>query len=232
MYNVIKLPITCWAEEDRPREKLLSKGRHILTDAELLAIILGSGTRDESAVDLSRRILNESGNNLDKLSKLTINELRQFNGIGEAKAISIIAALELGRRRVSNSLPAEEPIIRSSEDTYSLIRAELEDLDHEEFWLLMLNRANKVIRKEQVSRGGMNSTVVDPKMIFRTALSHGACGLIVCHNHPSGGTKPSENDLRLTRRLSEAARLLEINLLDHLIVGANSYFSFADDGIL
>src|SRR5574337_1301804 len=201
MYNVIKLPITAWAEEDRPREKLISKGRHVLTDAELLAIILGSGTRDESAVDLSRRILVENGNSLDKLAKLSVTELKRFSGVGEAKAISIIAALELGKRRSSGLTPDEEPVIRSSADTYNLIRASLEDLDHEQFWLLMLNRANKLLRKEQVSRGGMNSTVVDPKMIFRTALTHGASGLIVCHNHPSGTTKPSENDLRLTRRL-------------------------------
>jgi DNA repair protein RadC len=227
-----KLPITMWADEDRPREKLVAKGRHILTDAELLAIILGSGNRNESAVDLARRILNENGNNLEKLSRLTVSELQNFSGVGEAKAISIVATLELGRRRNANLLPDEEPVIRSSADSYRLIRVELEDLDHEQFWVLLLNRGNKIIRKELVSRGGMNSTVVDPKLVFRSALTWGASGIVVCHNHPSGGIKPSENDIRLTRRLREAASFLEIALLDHIIVGANSYFSFADDGLL
>ncbi|HLG04364.1 MAG TPA: DNA repair protein RadC [Bacteroidia bacterium] len=232
MYSTNRIPITSWAEEDRPREKLVAKGRHVLTDAELLAIILGTGSRNESAVDLSRRLLSENENSLEKLSRLSVPELIKYDGIGEAKAISITAALELGRRRNAMTANDDELVIRASADGYNIIRPELEDLDHEQFWVILLNRGNKVLRKELISRGGMNATVVDPKLVFRAALSAGASGIVVCHNHPSGGIKASENDIRLTRRLREAAVLLEITLLDHIIVGANSYFSFADDGLL
>jgi DNA repair protein RadC len=232
MYKVVKIPISAWAEEDRPREKLLIKGRHVLSDAELLAIIIGTGNRQESAVDLAKRILMQAGNHLDRLARLSLADLRKFAGVGEAKAIGILAAFELGRRRNSGLAEEEPPMIRSSEDSYRVIRSELEDLDHEEFWVLILNRASRVIRKEQISRGGISSTVVDPKIIFKAALTHGASSIVVCHNHPSGNLIPSENDLRLTRRLTEAALFLEIDFIDHIIVGTNSYFSFADDGLL
>ncbi len=226
-----RLSIKEWAEDDRPREKLLLKGRHALSDAELLAILIGSGNRDESAVDLCKRILSGYDSNLDSLAKCSVNDLKKYRGMGEAKAISIVAAMELGRRRSANP-PAEMQPIRGSEDAWKIIQPVLCDLPHEEFWILLLNRANIVTRKEIISKGGMNSTVVDPKIIFKAALEHGACGIILCHNHPSGTVKPSEQDIRLTRRLMEGAGILDISLLDHIIVGAKTYFSFADDGLL
>jgi DNA repair protein RadC len=227
-----RLPITAWAKDDRPREKLLLRGRHMLSDAELLAIIIGSGSRNESAVELCKRILRDSGNSLDQLARLSINELKLFTGMGEAKALAIIAALEIGRRRTAALQDREETFIRTSADSWNLLRSELEDLDHEQFWVILLNRANRLIRKELVSKGGVNSTVVDPKVLYRLAIAHGASSMVVAHNHPSGSIKPSESDIRLTRRLREASIFMEIGLLDHIIVGTNSYFSFADDGIL
>ncbi|MCX6312748.1 MAG: DNA repair protein RadC [Bacteroidetes bacterium] len=232
MYAPVKLSIKEWAEDDRPREKLLLKGRSALSDAELIAILIGSGNRNESAVDLSKRILNTAENNLEKFSRMGISELKRFPGMGEAKALSILAALELGRRRNANITGEDSMKIRSSNDAYRIIRPDLEDLPHEEFWILVLNRPNTVIKKEIVSRGGMNATIVDPKIVFKIAVSNGACGLVLCHNHPSGAVKPSEQDIRLTKRLREAANILDIALLDHIIVGANTYFSFADEGLL
>ncbi len=232
MYAPVKLSIKEWAEDDRPREKLLLKGRSALSDAELIAILIGSGNRNESAVDLSKRILNTAENNLEKFSRMGISELKRFPGMGEAKALSILAALELGRRRNATITGEDSMKIRSSNDAYRIIRPDLEDLPHEEFWILVLNRSNTVIKKEIVSRGGMNATIVDPKIVFKIAVSNGACGLILCHNHPSGAVKPSEQDIRLTKRLREAANILDIALLDHIIVGANTYFSFADEGLL
>ena len=231
MYAEQRLSIKEWAEDDRPREKLTLKGRHSLSDAELLAILIGSGTRNESAVDLCKRILNDHRNSLDDLAKCAVSDLRKFRGIGEAKAITIVAAMELARRRVSAS-PAELPAIRSSEDAYRVISSTLSDLPHEEFWALLVNRANQVMKKCFISKGGMNSTVVDPKLIFKTVMDHNAGGLILCHNHPSGAVKPSQQDIALTRRISEGAAILDISLLDHIIVGAKTYFSFADDGLL
>lgn len=233
MYAPVKLSIKTWAEDDRPREKLLLKGRTALSDAELIAILIASGNRNESAVDLSKRILGSVENNLEKLSKLGITELKNFQGMGEAKALSIMAALELGRRR--NVLLTDEDDamkIRASKDAYRIIRPELDDLPHEEFWIMLTNRPHAVFKKEIVSRGGMNSTVVDPKIVFKIAVSNGACGIVLCHNHPSGGVKPSEQDIRLTKKLREAANVLDITLIDHIIVGANTYFSFADEGII
>jgi DNA repair protein RadC len=226
-----RLTIKAWAEDDRPREKLLLKGRQALSDAELLAILIGSGNRTESAVDLCKRILSDYANNLDSLARCSVSDLRKYRGMGEAKAISIVAAMELGRRR--SAAPAAEVLpITGSEEAWKVIAPVLSDLSHEEFWVLLLNRANVVMRKEIISKGGMNSTVVDPKIVFRAALDHGACGMILCHNHPSGSVKPSEQDIRLTRRLKEGAAILDISLLDHIIVGAKTYFSFADDGLL
>lgn len=232
MYAPLKLSIKAWAEDDRPREKLLLKGRQALSDAEIIAILIGSGNRNESAVDLSKRILASADNNLDKLARMGISELTGFDGMGDAKAISIIAALELGRRRTGAIKEDESMKIRSSSDAYRIIRTELDDLVHEEFWILILNRSNLVTKKEQVSRGGMNATIVDPKIVFKIAVSNMASGVILCHNHPSGGIKPSEQDIRLTKRLREAANVLDIALLDHIIVGANTYFSFADEGLI
>ena len=232
MYTEKRFSIKAWAEDDRPREKLLLKGRPSLSDAELLAILIGSGNREESAVELSKRMLLSAGS-LEKLAKYSVSDLRNFKGMGEAKAVSVIAAFELGRRKHCLMADEEESMkIRASADGYRIIRPELDDLIHEEFWVLMLNRANVVTKKEQISRGGMSSTLVDPKIVFKAAVSCGASSIVLCHNHPSGAVKPSENDIRLTKKIKSCADLLDIGLLDHIIVGANTYFSFADDGIL
>ena len=226
-----RLGILSWAEEDRPREKLILKGKASLSEAELLGILIGSGTRSLSAVDVCKLILQETGNDLNQLAKLTVKDLQKFKGIGEAKAISIVAALELGRRR-KESPPVKRPKITSSQDAYDAIKPELWDQPHEEFWLLMLNRANQVIRKERSSAGGVAGTVTDPKIIFKAALQHLASSLILVHNHPSGNLKPSEADIRLTKKLKEAGALLDIPVLDHLIFTDHGYYSFADEGIL
>lgn len=226
-----KLGIKAWAEADRPREKLLLQGRRNLTDAELMAILIGSGNRDETAVDLSKRILGSCQNDLEKLAKLTVKELSRFKGIGEAKAIAIVAALELGRRR-REAVAAEPEKIAFSKDAYHLLRPNLEDLPHEEFWLLLLNRANKVIGKSFVSKGGQSGTVVDPKMVFKMAIEQGAASLILAHNHPSGDVKPSDADVAVTKRLAELGKMLEISVYDHLIIANQKYFSMADEGII
>ncbi len=223
--------ILSWAEEDRPREKLLLKGKAALTDAELVAILIGSGTRDLSAVDLSKVILQKANNNLNELAKLSIKDLMKIKGIGEAKAISIAAALELGRRRKESEV-VRRPRISSSRDAYEQIQPYLLDLPHEEFWLLLLNRANEVIRPVQVSQGGVSGTVADPKIIFKLAIECLASAIILVHNHPSGNLKPSEADKDLTRRLASAGKLLEIPILDHLIFTDASYLSFADEGLM
>lgn len=224
------LNILKWAEEDRPREKLLLKGKGALSDAELIGILIGSGTRSMSAVDLSRIILKEVNNNLNDLAKLNVHDLQKFKGIGEAKAISIVSALELGRRR-KESEPIKLPAITCSKDVYDLMRPELLDLPHEEFWIIILNRANKVLKKKSISSGGISGTVADPKVIFKIALENGASSIILIHNHPSGNTKPSEADIKLTRKMKEAGILLEIPVLDHLIFTDNGYLSFADEGL-
>lgn len=225
------LSIKSWAEEDRPREKLLIKGRHVLTDAELIAILIGSGTKKESAVELSKRILAHFGNNLNELAKLSVYDLVKFKGIGEAKAISIVAALELGRRR-RESEPGKRERITSSRDIFQFMNAQFLDLPHEEFHVLLLNRSNAVIRKEFVSRGGVSGTVVDPKIIFKIALDNLASSIILCHNHPSGNLRPSEQDISLTKKIKEAGLLLEMPILDHLIITDTGYFSFADEGMM
>lgn len=225
------LPITAWAEEDRPREKMMLKGRQTLTDAELLAILLGSGTVGESAVSLARRLLLAVDNNLHELGKRSIHDLRRFKGVGEAKAIAIAAALELGRRRQLSDL-RERPRIGSSRDGYQAIAPLLTDLSHEEFWLLLLNKANEVMARERLSSGGMSGTVVDIKMVFKCALDARASGIIAVHNHPSGNLQPSMADQELTRRLRRAGEMLDLPLLDHLIVSERGYYSFADEGAL
>jgi DNA repair protein RadC len=225
------LGIKAWAEEDRPREKLLGKGRHVLTEAELIAIIIGSGSRDETAVELSKRVLVSVGNNMNDLGKLTIKDLMKFKGIGEAKAISIIAALELGRRRKETEAVKREKIVTSN-DVFEIMKSSLMDLPHEEFWLLMLNRANSIIKKELISRGGISATAVDVKIIFKSAVDNYASSIVVCHNHPSGNLKPSDADIKITKNIKEAAKIMEIPLLDHLIFTENGYYSFADEGMM
>jgi DNA repair protein RadC len=231
MYAEQRLSIKEWAEDDRPREKLLLKGRHVLSDAELLAILIASGNKDESAVDLCKRLLSDYKFNLDDLAKCSVAELKKYRGIGEAKAISIVAAMELGRRRQSAKSVELAPL-RTSNDCYQAISDVLNDLSHEEFWVLLVNRANQVMRRIMISKGGMNTVVVDPKIVFKTALDYGAGAIVLCHNHPSGTAKPSQADIQLTKRLQEGATILDISLLDHIIVGAKTYFSFADDGML
>lgn len=229
-YRPIK-GIRSWAEDDRPREKLLLKGRAALSDAELIAILIGSGNNEESAVDLSKRILASLNHDLAALSRLNVKDLIHFKGIGEAKAISIIAALELGRRRKSAE-PVRRPKITSSQIAFEQLYPFLSDLRHEEFWILMTDRSNRVIGVENVSKGGVTSTVADPKMVFRTALQHLACGVILCHNHPTGTMKPSKEDQDLTHQMILAGRSIDIAVLDHIIIGDGEYFSFADNGML
>ena len=220
-----------WATEDRPREKMLEKGREALSDAELLAILIRSGNNDESAVDLSRHILNDVGDNLITLSQLSINDLISYKGIGEAKAISIAAALELGRRR-RFAETAQQPHIQNSKDAFEYFYMRMSDISHEQFWVLLLNQANKVIKMVKVSDGGVNGTTADPKRIFKIALENNATAIMLCHNHPSGNVQPSESDKVLTRNLVNGGKLLEIKILDHIIVGIDKYFSFADSGLL
>ncbi len=219
-----------WSENDRPREKLIAKGKNALTDAELIAILIGSGNRNESAVALSKRILASVTHNIDALSKLSVKQLMSFNGIGEAKAIAIVAGLELGRRRREDILI--EPKITSSKDAFTIFYPMLGDLDHEEFWVLFLNNAKKVIQKKQISLGGKTSTIVDPRIVFRAALECGATAIILGHNHPGGTIDPSVADKNLTQKLKQAGFSLDINVLDHLIITEKNYFSFADESIL
>lgn len=226
-----KLTIKSWALDDRPREKLLAKGKSVLSDAELIAILIGSGNREESAVALSKRILQSVNNNLNKLAKLSVEELMQFKGIGEAKAISIITALEFGKRRQFEEVVVH-PKITSSKDVARLIQPIIGDLQHEEFWVLYLNNSNKVVAKQQISKGGLTATLVDVRLLYKRALELFAVGLVVCHNHPSGKLTPSSADIRLTQKIKEAGITLDIKLLDHLILTEKAYFSFADEDIL
>jgi DNA repair protein RadC len=223
------LTIKEWAQDDRPREKLQAKGKEALSDAELLAILLGSGTQKLTAVDVAKLLLSNIGNDLNALAKRSIKELMKEKGIGEAKAITIIAALELGRRRQLTDIK-ERPTIQSSKDAYNVIAPIIADLPHEEFWILLLNRANKVIGREQISSGGVSGTVVDAKILFKKAIEAVASGIILVHNHPSGNLTPSSADLDITKKLSEAGKVLEINILDHLIISEKGYYSFADEG--
>lgn len=224
--------IKTWAEADRPREKLLKLGRHNLTDSELLAILIRTGTKELTAVDVAKEILSACNNDITQLSKLSVNDLmKNHKGMGEVKAITIVAALELGRRRrEAEGLKKEK--ISGSADAFEILQPRMSDLTHEEFVVLMLNRANEVIGKYDLSKGGIAGTVVDPKLVFKAALEHLACGIILCHNHPSGNPKPSPEDLKLTKKLKDAGTLMEIDVLDHIIVAGDQYFSFADEGIL
>ena len=226
-----KLPITDWDIEDRPREKLLAKGIQSLSNAELIAILIGSGSKNESAVELSKRILSSVENNLNKLGRLNISELQKFKGIGEAKAISIVAAMELGKRRkVAEVLEREK--ITSSKDVFELFSSVLGDLSHEEFWVLFLDRSNKIIDKQKTSQGGVSGTVIDIKLILKQAIEKLASSIVLCHNHPSGNIQPSKSDIDITQKLYKAAKYMDINVLDHIIVTTNEYFSFADENII
>lgn len=220
-----------WSEDDQPREKLLYKGKNVLSDAELIAILIGSGSRNESAVDLCKRILQQNNNQLHQLQKQTIQQLMQFKGIGEAKAITIVAALELAKR-LQLSETKELTKINSSADACKLMQPLIGDLPHEEFWVLLLNNSNKVVYKLQLSKGGLTQTIVDIRLIYKTALEHLATAIILVHNHPSGQLNPSQADNDITQKIKKAGNTLDIKLLDHLIITQNNYFSFADEGIL
>ena len=226
-----KLVIKEWAAEDRPREKLLSKGISALSDAELLAILIHSGNREETAVELSQKILRSVQNNLNELGKLTVRDLQKFKGMGQAKAISVVAAMELGKRRGSTAVMEKKQITKSSE-VFQLLAPQLGDLPYEEFWVLFLNRSNRLIEKTKISQGGISGTVTDVRIILRHAIELQASSMIVCHNHPSGGLKPSQSDIDITKKLADAGQVMDVKLLDHLIVTDTSFFSFADEGLL
>ena len=220
-----------WAEGDRPREKLLQKGKMSLSDAELIAILIGSGSREESAVQLSKRILAASENKLNELGKLSVQQLTKFKGIGEAKAITIVAAMELGRRRRGEEAVRRKQIT-SADAVFEVMQPIIGDLGHEEFWILYLNNSNKILQKLQLSKGGITGTLVDVRLTLKKALELGAVALILAHNHPSGTLKPSMADKNITQKLKTASESLDIKVLDHIIVTEMSYFSFADEAIL
>jgi DNA repair protein RadC len=226
-----KNSIKNWAEEDRPREKLLLKGRSSLTDSELLAILIGSGSADLSAVELAKKIMNETKNNLNELAQLSLKDLMKFKGIGEAKAVTIAAALEMGRRRNTSEIIKNQKL-DSSNSVYQYLKPYLLDLKHEEFWIILLKRNLEIIKSEQVSSGGTAGTVVDPKIIFKIALENQASNIILAHNHPSGNLNPSQADLLITKKLLNAGEVLDIRIADHLIFTNNGYYSFADNGNL
>lgn len=229
--DVRALPISKWREGDRPREKLLNSGSAALTEAELLAILIGNGVKGASAVQLARNVLRLASDDLNELAKLKPSFLTQVKGIGEAKAIQISAAVELGRRRNALSI-VSKPQIRSSKDAFAVLQASLMDLSHEEFWVLTLNRANRVMNKIMVSKGGLAGTVADAKIIFQEALLGRAAAIIIAHNHPSGNLNPSQADREITKKLKNAGDFLDLPVLDHLIIGEGTYFSFADEGLL
>jgi len=219
------------SEDDRPREKFLLKGKSALSDSELLAIILGSGNTEESAVELAQKILKSVDNNWQNLSLLSIKDLMKFKGIGEAKAISIATALEIGRRKASQEIP-EKLIIKSSEQAYKILLPHLSDLRTEEFWVIFLNQKNQLIKTTQISKGGISATHVDVRVLFKEALENFSTNIIVAHNHPTGVLKPSEADIRMTKNIQNAGEILDIKLLDHIIIGENSFYSFAEAGLL
>ncbi|KOS06449.1 hypothetical protein AM493_10685 [Flavobacterium akiainvivens] len=223
--------IKYWAEDDKPREKLMLKGKAALSDAELIAILIGSGSRNESAVELSKRILKSVDNKLNALGKLSHKQLMGFKGIGEAKAVTIAAAMELGRRRREEE-GVDLKQITSSKAVFDIMQPIIGELPHEEFWIIYLNNSNKVIYKAQLSKGGLTGTVVDARLVFKTALEHNAVGIILSHNHPSGALNASDADRQITRQLKMAGQALDIKVLDHVIITEKAYMSFADEGIL
>jgi len=225
------LTIKSWAEDDRPREKMILKGRHSLSDAELLAIILGSGSRSQSAVELAQEMLLSVENNLDNFGKKTLKDLMKFKGVGEAKAISIMATIELGRRR-KDVEQVKKIKVRNAQIVFDYMSSYFKDLVHEEFYIVLLNRANEIIHKEQISKGGISGTVVDGKIIFKAAIDNSASAIILCHNHPSGQLFPSLQDEKITTELIGFGKMIDLPVLDHLIFTDNSYFSFADNGLM
>lgn len=224
-------PITSWQEDERPREKLMLKGKAALSNKELLAILIGSGTSKITAVDLCQDILHYVHHDLVQLGKLSLKDLMRFKGIGEAKAITIMASMELGRRRQAEHHPKVN-IIKSSKDIYHLLLADMSDLITEEFWVIFLNHRNKIIGKEKISAGGLTATVVDIRILFKQAIQRLATSIVLAHNHPSGTLKPSHADMQLTQKIKEAGKVLDVQLLDHLIIADSGYFSFADEGRL
>ncbi len=229
--NLKHINLKSLSEDDRPREKLMQMGRQHVSDAELLAIILGSGNLDETAIQLAQRILHEHNNDINAVAKLSVNDLKKFKGVGDAKAVNIVAAFELARRR-KNVDTKEDQKISSSKDAFEILNEKLADLPHEEFWMVLLNRANKVIKLESISKGGITGTVVDVRIIAKTAIENNTSSVILAHNHPSGNLKPSQNDLDITKKIKEALRIFDITLFDHLIIGDANYYSFTDEGIL
>lgn len=219
------------AQDDRPREKFLLKGKGSLSDSELLAIIMGSGSKDESALELARKILISVGNNWNQLSLLSVKDLMKFKGVGEVKAISIATALEIGRRRAGQEV-SEKPTISNSDDAYQVFKNQLSDLRAEEFWAVFVNQSNKIVHLSKLTQGGISQSIVDIRILFKTALDHFATGIIIAHNHPSGSLKPSREDINITKKIKEAGEFLNVQLLDHLIITQNSYFSFSDEGLL
>ncbi len=231
MDDARKLRIKEWAAEDRPREKLLAKGISALSDAELVAILIHSGSREDTAVELAQKILQTVKNNLNELGKLTVRDLQKFKGMGQAKAIAVVAAMELGKRRNSTLAIKKKQITQSSE-VFDLLCPLLGDLPYEEFWVIFLNKSNRLIGKQKISQGGISGTVTDVRMILRLAIELQATSIIVCHNHPSGGVKPSQSDIEITKKISEAGKIMDVKLLDHLIVTDATFYSFADEGLL
>ena len=231
MDKIPNISIKDWAEDDKPREKLLHKGPAALSNAELIAILIGSGNNEESAVALSKRIMNEVHDNFAELARLTISDLQKYKGIGEAKAISIAAALELGRRRGASVLN-EKSQVKDSKSAYILFQKELGDLNYESFCVILLNRANKVLKTVRISDGGITGTVVDQRRVFKIALDNNATSIILGHNHPSGQLTPSDADIQLTKKIKEAGVVLDLPVLDHIIIGDGNYYSFADEGIM
>lgn len=229
--NAKKIPIKDWSEDDKPREKLMYKGKQVLSDAELLAILIGTGNKNESALDICQKILKQNNNQLSLLLRQSIHQLMQFKGIGKAKAITIVAALELAKR-LQLSVTKEVTKITNSRDVFKLMHPIIGDLPHEEFWFLLLNNNNKIIYRLQLSKGGLTQTIVDIRMLFKTALEHLATSIILMHNHPSGQLNPSTADIAITDKIKEAGNTIDIKLLDHVIITQEGYFSFADEGIL
>lgn len=231
MSYTTKTTIKTWAEEDRPREKLILKGRHALSDAELIAILLGMGSTEHTAVELAKIILSEVGNDLNRLSKLSVNDLKKFKGIGEAKAVTIVAAMEISRRRQASDT-IENIKLNTSQVAYNHLKQFMLDLDHEQFWMILVKRNLEIIKTVHISTGGIAGTVADSKIILRHVIENLANGFIISHNHPSGNLKPSDADIRLTKKVKDLADLLEVTLIDHIIFSDNGYFSFGDQGMI
>jgi DNA repair protein RadC len=227
----MKTSISQWAKTDRPREKMIAKGPMALSEAELIAILISSGNREESAVDLAKRILADCNNNLTELSAMELQNLMNYNGIGEAKAVCITAALELGRRRRESEALLRKKIT-SSKNAYDYIYPNIAELSHEEFWIILLKTNKQIMGKKLIGVGGLNSTIADPKKIFHHIVSEKATGFILCHNHPSGNAQPSDTDIKLTKEIQTVSKLLHVDLVDHIIACPNAYFSFVDDNLL